>query len=205
MSEQEDRLRRELRAMGAVNRQLQAQLDEPAAATKQRRSTTGGDWIDALAARGATVPSLVRSTRGEVFVVEGDQKRAVRAGILSAALEEQLGAAIPTPDAALAKWDDGVPVELFEAPNGAPFVVVGGTRRTVRGVPLPHPVSHKQASEFPEGGELNVAAANVARTAYRQATSARHQVARVKAAVQQRGVGGTVRAAVGRTRRKLGI
>jgi hypothetical protein len=203
MTTEEDRLRRELRAMGAVNRQLQAQLDEPASATKQRRSTSGGEWIDALAARGASSPTLVRSSRGEVFVVEGDQKRAVRAGILAAALEELIGSARDTADGALGKWDDGVPVELFEAPSGPPFIVIGGRRHTVRGVPLPHPVSNKQASEFPEGDDVNVAAANVARRKYQEATSPRFQIERLKTAVQQRGLTGTAKSAARRVRNKL--
>ena len=72
----------------------------------------------------------------------------MRAGIVAAALEELFGSARDTADAALAKWDDGVPVELFEAPSGPPFVVLGGKRHTVRAsrYPIPSATSKHRSS-----------------------------------------------------------
>ena len=93
MTTEEERLRRELRAMGAVNRQLQAQLDEPIAAAKPRRAGRADQWIDKLVTAGTSDPSLVRSREGRMFVVEGNEKRAVKAGILAAAIEQALGTA----------------------------------------------------------------------------------------------------------------
>lgn len=189
--------------MGAVNRQLQAQLDEPAAAIRQRRATPGAEWIDALVSKGVTQPSLVRTTDGKVFVVEGDEKRPVHSGILAAGLEDALGEAREVGATELGRWADGVQVELFEAPDGPPFVVVGGMRRTVRGIPLPHPVTNKQASEFAQGDDVNVAAANISRARFKQVSSPQFQVDRLRKAVKDKGIAGTGKAVLQRTRRKL--
>jgi hypothetical protein len=203
MTTEEDRLRRELRAMAAVNRQLQAQLDEPTASAKPRRAGRADQWIDKLVTAGASDPSVVRSADGRIFVVEGDEKRAVKAGIIAAAIEETLGAARQVSSAQLDGWRDGVPVELLEAPDGAAFVVIGGRRHNLRGVPLPYPVSNRQASEFPSGDDLNVASANIPRSRYVEATSPQHQVARLKDAVKKKGVVGTTKAVTRRVNRRL--
>jgi hypothetical protein len=204
MSEEEERLRRELRAMAAVNRQLQAQLDEPSSVTKHRRAGRADDWIDKLVTAGVSQPSLVRSAAGAVFVVEGKTKRAVKAGILAAAIEQALGTAREVTEAELAGWDDGVPVELLEAPDGTAFVIVGGKRHTARGVPLPFPVNNRQASEFPSGDDFNVAAANIPRSRYLEVTSPQYQMQRVKEAVRKKGVVGTGKAVARRVTRRLG-
>lgn len=203
VSTEEDRLRRELRAMAVVNRQLQAQLEEPQSMVKQRRATSRNEWIELLAAAGINEPQLVRSPDGKTFVVEGDVRRPVRSGILAAALEEMLHPARAVTEAELNRWSEGVPVEVLEAPNGPPFVVVGGRRHPVRGLPLPHPVTNKDASEFPEGEELNVAAANISRTRYRQVMSPEFQLDRIKGAVKRKGVLGAAKTAVKRVQRRL--
>lgn len=201
--DERDRLRRELRAMGAVNRQLQAQLDEPATVVRHRRANRGTEWIEKLVANGATGSSLVQSADGKVYIVEAEEKRVVSAGIVAAALEEALGQPGAVSRDQLAQWADGVPVELFEAADGAPFVVVGGRRCTVRGVPLPYPVNNRQASAFPRGDDLNVAAANVSRRRYREAASPAFQIDRVKTAIAEKGLVGSGRAAARRARRLL--
>ena len=205
MATEEERLRRELRAMGAVNRQLQAQLDEPGAAARPTRAVKGGEWADHLAAKGASQPSLIRTSDGKVFVVEGQERREVKSGILAAGLELTMRSSREMTASELAELTEGIPVEMFEAPDGPPFVVVGGSRHTVRGIPLPHPISNRQASEFPQSDEVNVAAANVARTKYRQAASPSFQLDRLKGSVQKRGLLGTGKAAARRVSRKLGL
>jgi hypothetical protein len=139
-----------------------------------------------------------------MFVVEGEERRVVKSGILAAGMELTFGPPRDATDAELGPLADGIPVELLEPPDGPPFVVVGGTRHSVRGIPVPHPVSNRQASEFPQGAEINVAAGNVSRRMYRQAASPQHQLERVKRSIDKRGVVGTAKAGVRKVSRKLG-
>src|SRR5438046_1382369 len=50
------------------------------------------------------------------------------------------------------------PVEVFDSGSGPAFLVVGGRRLPLRGLPLPYLVSSEDMLLFPEGEELNVAA-----------------------------------------------
>jgi hypothetical protein len=203
MTEEEERLRRELRALAAVNRQLQVQLEEPGrgGVARHRRASTADVWIGVLATRGKSDAHLVQDPDGAVFVVEGTIKRAVRSGILGAALAQALGLPRRVSLDELSAWDDGIPVELFESPNGTPFMVIAGERRHVRGVPLTYPVDNRQTSELPQGPDINVAAANVAR--YRVEAVGSGQVDRVRNAVQDKGLLGTARAFAGRAKRRV--
>ena len=204
MSSDEDQLRRELRAMAAVNQQLQARLDEPAATpVRPRRAQLGTDWIEELVRTPAAEPSLVRTRAGKVFVVEGDAKRPVGAGIIAAALEQSMGRSREVSESELDGLRDSAPVEIFEAPDGPPFVVLGRKRCRVRGIPLSHPVSNKQASEFPQGDDVDVSAANVSRLRYQDATSAQFQMGRLREAVAKKGLVGTSKAVARRVRRRL--
>ncbi len=190
-----ERLRREMRAMAAVNRQLQAQLDQPNRAHHDRRVRVGLRWLEQLADAGPSEPSLVRSSDGAVFVVEGNHKRPVRSGLLAAALEESLGRPTAITDRELAVLTDGVPLELFESSSGPPFIVLGGTRHPTVGIPLPYPVDFGHASVFAEGAEINVAAANVPRRRLNEAMTGELQLARVRNSLTTRGALGTARAA----------
>ena len=60
------------------------------------------------------------------------------------------------------RWSLGPPVEVLEAGTGAAFLVVGGRRLPLRGLPLPYLVSTNDMLLFPEGQELNVAAPRAA-------------------------------------------
>ena len=190
-----ERLRRELRATAAVNRQLQAQLDEPHGAQHDRRVSSGLRWLEELSDNGPSEPSLVRAPDGAVFVVEGSHKRSVRSGLLAAALEELLGPPRAITDQELEVYGQGVPVELLESSSGPPFLVLGGQRHPTLGVPLPYPVDFGHASVFVEGAEINVAAANVARSRFNEAMTGELQLARMRNTLTTRGVLGTVKAA----------
>ena len=57
--------------------------------------------------------------------MEGGYRREVRSGLLAAALEEAFGPRKQVTDREFDRWTDGVPVEVLEAPEGPPFVIVG--------------------------------------------------------------------------------
>jgi hypothetical protein len=184
--------------MASVNRQLHAQLDEPVSARRERRSNIGIGWIEQLGTLGAGEARLARADDGAIFVIEGARRRPVRSGLLAAALEELLGPAIELTPAEIERLVESVPVEMFESSTGAPFVVIGGRRHGVRGVPLPYPVDNRHAAEFAEGPELNLAAANVARRKLEEATAPRYQFTRMRGSITSRGIVGTLSTATRR-------
>jgi hypothetical protein len=197
----EERMRRELRALSAVNRQLQAQLDaggaRPARATATetapargpvRRSGAASVWLDELELIGMTEPFLVRATDGALYVVEGVYRRRVKSALLAAALERALDGHRDVTDEQLNGWTESVAVEVFEGPKGPPFVVVGGQRLPIRGLPMPYPVSADEMDLIPEGQELNVSAA----------MSLAYQLGRVRAIVARKGGPVPVAAAAGK-------
>ncbi|MCC5951669.1 MAG: hypothetical protein JJU45_06185 [Acidimicrobiia bacterium] len=194
-TDDEERLRRELRATTAVNRQLLAQSGGGngngkgsgrasttaggagvPAAPRIRREGVARTWLTALAELDVSErPFLVRPPKGPVTLVEGGTARPVTSSLLVATLERTFGEPRPVSDAELAKWSDGVPVEVLEGPRGAPFIIVAGTRHKLRGLPVPYPVSTSDAEMFPSGPVLNVARSNVSRLRYRRAMKGSEQ------------------------------
>jgi hypothetical protein len=191
-------MQRELRALSAVNRQLQAQLDYGGARVARagtgaargpvRRSGAAGAWLDELELIGVTEPYLVRGPDGAVYVVEGHSRRRVKSALLAAALERALDGHRDATDEELSALTESVAVEVFEGPKGPPFVVVGGQRLPIRGLPLPYPVSGEEMDLIPEGQELNVSAA----------MSFAYQLGRARAIVARKGGPVPVAAAAGK-------
>ena len=171
-SEELRRLRRQLRAQSAVNRQLHAQLDggrvrvasrsagtEGASTTLNlRRVTEGSSWLEQLQMHRGGKPFLVQTPTQGSYAIDGDMRRQVKAGMLFAALTHVIGAPRDVADEELRRWSPGPPVEVFESGSGPAFLVVGGRRLPLRGLPLPYLVSSEDMLLFPEGEELNVAA-----------------------------------------------
>jgi hypothetical protein len=169
-SEELSRLRRQLRALALVNRQLHAQLDGGTVrlsgaasngargALTVRRTAEGGAWLEHLHLQGGGDPILVRTPTQGSFVVEGQMRRPVKSGLIFAALIRVLGAPREMTDRDVERWGSGPPVEVLESGTGPAFVVVGGRRLPLRGLPLPYLVSSDDMLLFPEGEELNVAA-----------------------------------------------
>jgi hypothetical protein len=227
MSEIEQRLQRHVRAMGAVNRQLQAQLEggrtwtqfpgpangdllTSAGATGSgafmagaRRAGAADAWLEHLSvSTEGQKPFLVRLTNGRTFLVEGGYRREVRSGLLVATLERLLGPTHRVSNDEGARWIDGPPVEVLEGPQGPPFVVVGGKRLGLRGLPLPYPVGAEQAQLFPQGRDLNVAEASVSRVQFQRAMYGGYQIDRARAAVSRRGFVGAAKAAASKISRR---
>jgi hypothetical protein len=179
MTTEEERLRRHVQALAAANHELGEKL--AAGATTARRAGRAGAWVEELAFSGtAAAPVLVGRADGATFLLEGPVRRAVPSGLLAAAIAEAVGPVRPAADGELDQRREGPPVEVLEGPGGAPFVVVGGRRLPIRGLPLPHPVTADEMQSFPEGPEINVAAANVARARLEEALGLRYQLTRVR-------------------------
>lgn len=168
----------------------------------ERRASLGARWSTELTTLGAgAAPYLAQDLTGRAYVVEGAAKRRVPSGILAAALEDVLGAPRQLSDTELGSMSDGPPVELFEEPAGKNFVVVGGERFDVRGIPQTYPVEVDAARKFPKAGSINAAKANVPRRRLNQVMGLRFQLDRIRGAVRRRGIGGTAKAVAGRAGR----
>jgi len=182
------RLRRQLRAMAAVNNHLRVQLDAlrdadggssavpaepspPAARLRSaaRRAEIASEWTPALVADGpdrrAQDPFVVSRADRSVYVVEGPTRRRLTVTLLAPALEQLYGARRSIDDDAFHQLSEGPPVEVLEGPTGAPFVIVGGRRLALRGLGLPHGVDQAVVDALPEGPQLDVAGALVPRRA----------------------------------------
>jgi hypothetical protein len=170
-SQELERLRRQLRALSLVNRQLHAQLEggtvrlsgtsangNTRGALTVRRTAEGGAWLEHLHLHGGGDPMLVRTPTKGTYVVEGTMRRRVKSGLLFNALTAVLGTPREMTDHDIDRWSTGPPVEVLEAGTGPAFVVVGGRRLPLRSLPLPYLVSSDDMLLFPEGEEINVAA-----------------------------------------------
>lgn len=122
----------------------------------RKRSLRARGWEPGLVAGGEVGARLVSDPDGAVFVVEDGARRRVSSALLVPPLERALGRAEPISAAELSALSDGVPVEVLEAPSAPPFVVVGGQRRSVRGLPVPHAVSDVLVVSLPKGDTLDI-------------------------------------------------
>ena len=175
--EELQRLRRQLRALSAVNRQLHAQL-EAGAIRGVQRLTPGGDWLEHLQLHRGGEPMLVHAPTKGGYVVEGNIRRQVKAGMLFGALTTVLGPAREIRDDELDRWSEGPPVEVMESGSGPAFLVIGGRRLPLRGLPLSYFVTADQMLLFPEGEEINLTTARASQPG---------RVARARALVEHEG------------------
>jgi hypothetical protein len=178
-SDDVEQLRRQLRAMAAVNQQLHAQLEGQMVRSVGRAGAHGGDllgdsdmfsgmvlnarrvgiasgWLQQLQVNAGGDVYLARTPSREVFLVEGTLRRAVKAGLIVSALAKAIGPVREVGQSDLNHFGVGPPVEVVEGTSGPAFVVVGGRRLPIRGLPLPYPVSNDDLSVFPMGEELNM-------------------------------------------------
>ncbi|MGH9027745.1 MAG: hypothetical protein ACRDWD_16775 [Acidimicrobiia bacterium] len=223
-AQETQRLKRYVRALSVMNRQLQAQLESGTvgvvggsgsrgsddllaspgvelrrAPLRIRRVPEGTSWLEQLRIHGSpAAPSLVRAPKRGVYLVEGTVRRRLNSGLLFASLRDKLGAVRAVTDAEIDGMSEGPPVEVLEGATGAPFIVVGGTRLPIRGLPLPHPVSNEDMLLFPQGEELDVTT---------PAKSSPTGMARGRELVAQdglvRGTAKFIRSAAGRFRRRI--
>jgi hypothetical protein len=186
------RLRRQLRAMASLNEQLRAQLDalpagasaasavrgvdplqDPATAVPveaaTRRARRAQAWVAPQARDdhdgGGDTAYLIWRPDDGLFLIDAGLRRRVRSGLLAPVLGRLLGEAGSIDDETFSSWPEGPPVEVLEGPTGAPFVVVGGRRLPVSGLPLPHPVSAEAFAALAQGPRLDLIDAISARRA----------------------------------------
>jgi hypothetical protein len=174
-----DRTQREMRALAAVNRQLHAQLEGGMVRVARGAGAQPGDllgvdggdfgravarrvapstWFEQLDVQGGSDARLVRADKRGVFVLEGTLRRQLKAGMVTIALARVLGEPRDVPATELDRFQEGPPVEVMEGDSGPAFVLVGGRRWPIRGLPLPHRISNEEMQRFPEAQELNLAA-----------------------------------------------
>jgi hypothetical protein len=216
------RLRRHLRALSAVNRQLHAQLEGAtvpsvggagahstdllgdsgtfgAVLTRARRVGTASAWLQQLQLRGgAGEVFLVRTPAAETYLVEDTVRREVKSGLLVAALTKLFGAPRAVGQSEVNHFSDGPPVEVLEGPSGPAFIVAGGRRYPIRGLPLPYPVG-EEMNVFPLGDEINLSLG-----ALGGGGRARSKLARATQAAARDGVVPTAKKAARAVRRRTG-
>jgi hypothetical protein len=147
-------LRRRAIALAAVNLRLHEELE----AVEIRREGVADPWVAQLQETGEAdqPPFLIHDPSGKAFVVEDGRRRPVASGTITEGLERLFGARRKVTEQEVATWAEGPPVEVLEGPEGPPFVVIGGRRLPVRGLPLPHPVSRDVVDRFEPGDELDI-------------------------------------------------
>lgn len=194
----DDRLRRQLRAMAAVNRQLHDQIAEsagapgPVSGANVPASTTHPDRTEVppmSSPSGSTgTPYLTRRSDGVVFLVDGDGRRKVRSGLLAAALQLAFGSPKPEGDEAYGAPGDVPELEILRGPSGDPFVLIDGTRRVLKGLPVPRTLTSAEVERHPMGPALDLGRAVVARSSPGGADGARvrGEVRRVLRGVKRR-------------------
>jgi hypothetical protein len=153
MTDDPDRLRRHLRALAAVNHQLHAQLQQ---LTEIDDRDHADRLLDGLQRSREVDLELVRHKGGAVYLIEGTQRRSVRSPQIASALAEMVGPSRAVLEPELQSLDEGPPVELLVGPRTDPFVIVGGRRLPVRGVPVTTRISAADTVTWPEGPELVV-------------------------------------------------
>jgi hypothetical protein len=120
-----------------------------------QRARRGRSWLENLE---RSIPGgaaqLVRRPDGLVFLVDGMRRRPIRSGLLVTVLETAIGTTRAEMAEELDAMEEGPPVELFEDSRGQPFVIYGGQRHKLRGMPLPHRVDN--VDKLPNGTPIDV-------------------------------------------------
>ncbi|MCU0269978.1 MAG: hypothetical protein MUF83_15215 [Acidimicrobiales bacterium] len=153
MTDDEQRLRRHLRALAATNRQLHEQVE---ALGGGRPAKDLRDDLTRLAGRGERDCILAQREDGAVFLVDGGLRRDVTWQLLAEALERHLGGRRELGADELDALEAGPPVQVLQSSHGAPFVVVGGERLPLRGLPTPLFVPARDVRDLGEGPTLSV-------------------------------------------------
>ncbi len=125
----------------------------------QRRPVgSASAWIAQLQRQGGAGKEIfvARTPQRGAFLIEGTMRRSIKAGILVPALVRLFGPVRELHESDISRFGEGPPVEVFEAPSGPAFLLVGGRRLPIRGLPLPYAVSQEEADAFRLGDEVNV-------------------------------------------------
>ena len=170
------RLQREIRALAAVNRQLQMEVEGRGASALSPPGEHRADQARAGASRlgdlgpfrsaitevrwGGTSPGeLVRvvACANRHYLIEGNVARPVSSTVVLALVESALGGAVAMSADELAELVEGEPVTLSQTPTSPPFLVVSGLRIDVRGWPKVNKVPASVLDALATGPEVDAA------------------------------------------------
>ena len=116
---------------------------------QQRERERTGRWLAQLRnQRNLEPPRLVRSASGGIYLIDGQFKRHVPTWLVVRALEDLYGATEPANDE-LAAYEDGPPVGMIANADGHVYLIAGGQRHVVRGLPVPLAASTDQLDKIP--------------------------------------------------------
>ncbi len=151
-----------------------------AAASVTNQVADSGDRLKELKpAHESGTAYLAQGTGDTVYLVDGDLRRRVTSGLLSAALEEEFGRPRRCTDADLTALGEGPPVEILSVSGGAPFVILSGRRRPIHGLPATSAVGSHQIERFAPGDVVDLAKANVSRARFEELRWRRNPVVRL--------------------------
>jgi predicted O-methyltransferase YrrM len=119
----------------------------------QREREKTGRWIAQLREYVATEqPRLVQTQTGTIYLFEAGMKRHVTTWLIVRALEDLFGP-LTKSKGSLDQFGDGPPVEILADTDGRLYLIAGGQRYPVRGLPVPLAASPERLALFPMAGE----------------------------------------------------
>ena len=194
MTDDLDRLRRELRAMSAVNRQLRAELDgsaqraisppegnqptvraragSPDEAGAFKSSITGGG----PSSSGVDQVEVVRGPTGVVYLVEGGNIRRIGSNVVAAALEEVFGPRRLITVEESARYATGPTIDVYCNESGRFFVSAAGRRMSIEGLPVVRDAPPGLEASLDAGPTLNLNHSVVSRSLYSSAMRGQRQL-----------------------------
>lgn len=192
--EEIERLRRELRAVAAVNRQLRSELDGStqraiappdgrAPSTQATRDPEGAGAFKSAITGGGPASSgvdrieVVQDPAGTVHLVEGSNVHRIGSNVIAAALEEVFGFRRPVTTDELSRYVPAPTIEVYCNEAGRTFVVVAGRRLPVEGLPVVRDAPPGLEATLDAGPKLNVNHSIVARSLYMRALRGQQQLA----------------------------
>lgn len=159
MTDEAHQLRRRLRAMAAVNSTLRGQIDDTShniPEASARRGRIARNWQFSTERVPLDSLEILEDPNGASYLVEAGERRRIKAGLLMPGLERVVGPRRVVSEKTIERLPEGPPLEVLEGLSGPPFLVLGGQRIPLRGLPVPHPVSPEAVDGLPQGPELNV-------------------------------------------------
>ena len=94
-------------------------------------------------------PQLFRLPSGKIYLIEAGMKRHVPSLLIVHALQ-RLFETVAASEHDLEAYEEGPPVDILSDETGHRYLIAGGMRYPVRGLPVPRPASSEHLTCFPE-------------------------------------------------------